>query len=35
MWSPVFIGTSVPLYNLFDDREAGDSLAKFLASYGG
>jgi uncharacterized protein (DUF433 family) len=31
--TPVFIGTRVPLYNLFDYLEAGDSLDKFLASF--
>ncbi|MEA2235668.1 MAG: hypothetical protein QOC81_392 [Thermoanaerobaculia bacterium] len=30
---PVFVGTRVPLYNLFDYLEAGDSLDKFLASF--
>jgi len=30
---PVFAGTRVPLYNLFDYLEAGDSLEKFLASF--
>jgi len=30
---PVFIGTRVPVYNLFDYLEAGDSLDKFLASF--
>ena len=31
--TPVFIGTRVPVYNLFDYLEAGDSLDKFLASF--
>jgi uncharacterized protein (DUF433 family) len=31
--TPVFIGTRVPIYNLFDYLEAGDSLDKFLASF--
>jgi uncharacterized protein (DUF433 family) len=31
--TPVFAGTRVPLYNLFDYLEAGDSLDKFLASF--
>jgi uncharacterized protein (DUF433 family) len=31
--TPVFVGTRVPLYNLFDYLEAGDSLDKFLASF--
>jgi len=31
--TPVFEGTRVPLYNLFDYLEAGDSLDKFLASF--
>ena len=30
---PVFAGTRVPVYNLFDYLEAGDSLDKFLASF--
>ena len=29
----VFVGTRVPVYNLFDYLEAGDSLDKFLASF--
>ena len=29
----VFSGTRVPVYNLFDYLEAGDSLDKFLASF--
>jgi len=29
----VFVGTRVPLHNLFDYLEAGDSLEKFLASF--
>jgi uncharacterized protein (DUF433 family) len=31
--TPVFTGTRVPLYNLFDYLEEGDSLDKFLASF--
>jgi uncharacterized protein (DUF433 family) len=31
--TPVFAGTRVPLYNLFDYLEAGDSLQKFLTSF--
>lgn len=31
--TPVFVGTRVPLYNLFDYLEAGDPLEKFLASF--
>jgi len=31
--TPVFAGTRVPIYNLFDYLEAGDSLDKFLASF--
>jgi uncharacterized protein (DUF433 family) len=31
--TPVFAGTRVPLYNLFDYLEAGDSLDKFLISF--
>jgi uncharacterized protein (DUF433 family) len=31
--TPVFAGTRVPLYNLFDYLEAGDSLEKFLTSF--
>lgn len=31
--TPVFVGTRVPVYNLFDYLEAGDSLEKFLASF--
>lgn len=31
--TPVFVGTRVPLTNLFDYLEAGDSLEKFLASF--
>lgn len=27
--TPVFVGTRVPVYNLFDYLEAGDSLDKF------
>lgn len=30
---PVFVGTRVPVYNLFDYLEAGDSLEKFLTSF--
>ncbi len=30
---PVFVGTHVPLKNLFDCLEAGDSLDQFLADY--
>ncbi|MDP1674182.1 MAG: DUF433 domain-containing protein [Burkholderiales bacterium] len=30
---PVFAGTRVPLKNLFDALEAGDSLDQFLADY--
>jgi len=30
---PVFAGTRVPVYNLFDYLKAGDSLDKFLASF--
>lgn len=29
----VFVGTRVPLQNLFDYLEAGDSLDRFLASF--
>lgn len=29
----VFVGTRVPVHNLFDYLEAGDSLDKFLASF--
>ena len=29
----VFVGTRVPVKNLFDYLEAGDSLNKFLASF--
>src|SRR5437763_12951478 len=31
--TPVFVGTRVPVYNLFDYLEAGDSLDKFLTSF--
>jgi uncharacterized protein (DUF433 family) len=31
--TPVFVGTRVPVYNLFDYLEAGDSIEKFLASF--
>ncbi len=30
---PVFVGTRVPLKNLFDCLEAGDSLDDFLKSF--
>lgn len=30
---PVFVGTRVPLKNLFDSLEAGDSLDQFLEDY--
>ena len=30
---PVFVGTRVPLKNLFDSIEAGDSLDRFLEDY--
>ena len=30
---PVFVGTRVPLKNLFDSLEAGDSLDRFLEDY--
>jgi len=30
---PVFVGTRVPLYNLFDYLEAGDSLHEFLEAF--
>jgi uncharacterized protein (DUF433 family) len=30
---PVFVGTRVPLKNLFDYLEAGDSLDDFLRSF--
>jgi uncharacterized protein (DUF433 family) len=30
---PVFVGTRVPLKNLLDSLEAGDSLDQFLADY--
>lgn len=29
----VFVGTRVPLYNLFDYLEAGDSLNEFLEQF--
>lgn len=29
----VFVGTRVPVYNLFDYLEAGDSLDRFLDSF--
>ncbi|MGH8520967.1 MAG: DUF433 domain-containing protein [Gammaproteobacteria bacterium] len=31
--TPVFVGTRVPVKNLFDYLEAGDSLDKFLDSF--
>ena len=31
--TPVFVGTRVPLKNLFDYFEAGDTLAKFLGDF--
>jgi uncharacterized protein (DUF433 family) len=31
--TPVFVGTRVPVKNLFDYLEAGDSLDKFLHSF--
>jgi uncharacterized protein (DUF433 family) len=31
--TPVFVGTRVPVYNLFEYLEAGDSLDKFLSSF--
>ena len=31
--TPVFVGTRVPLQNLIDYLEAGDSLDDFLASF--
>jgi uncharacterized protein (DUF433 family) len=31
--TPVFVGTRVPVYNLFDYLEAGDSLETFLESF--
>jgi len=31
--TPVFVGTRVPVYNLFDYLEAGDSLDQFLTSF--
>lgn len=31
--TPVFVGTRVPVYNLFDYLEAGDSLDTFLTSF--
>ena len=30
---PVFVGTRVPVKNLFDYLEAGDSLDQFLTSF--
>jgi len=31
--TPVFVGTRVPIKNLFDYLEAGDSLDEFLTSF--
>jgi uncharacterized protein (DUF433 family) len=31
--TPVFVGTRVPVKNLFDYLEAGDSLDEFLTSF--
>ena len=31
--TPVFVGTRVPVKNLFDYLEAGDSLDEFLESF--
>ena len=31
--TPVFVGTRVPIKNLFDYLEAGDSLDQFLTSF--
>jgi uncharacterized protein (DUF433 family) len=31
--TPVFVGTRVPVKNLFDYLEAGDSLDEFLSSF--
>ncbi len=31
--TPVFVGTRVPVYNLFDYLEAGDSLEEFLDNF--
>ena len=31
--TPVFVGTRVPVKNLFDYLEAGDSLDEFLQSF--
>ena len=31
--TPVFVGTRVPVKNLFDYLEAGDSLDQFLESF--
>ena len=31
--TPVFVGTRVPVKNLFDYLEAGDSLDRFLTSF--
>lgn len=31
--TPVFVGTRVPVYNLFDYLEAGDSLDEFLDAF--
>jgi len=30
---PVFVGTRVPVYNLFEYLEAGDSIDEFLAQF--
>ena len=30
---PVFVGTRVPVYNLFDFLQAGDTLEKFLDEF--
>ena len=31
--TPVFVGTRVPVKNLFDDLEAGDTMGMFLAAF--
>jgi uncharacterized protein (DUF433 family) len=31
--TPVFVGTRVPLHNLFDYLEAGDTIDDFLKSF--
>jgi uncharacterized protein (DUF433 family) len=31
--TPVFVGTRVPVQNLIDDLEAGDTLDRFLDSF--